>query len=96
MSCGFSYRPTNVVDSLRPAMGMRDVDTIMLPSDGLPDRGTPHIPKELLAAVQGINRYMRIAIHTLQMEAGRMFPHDGPRSDDKPPPDAKFRDGSDK
>ncbi|MFV1957772.1 MAG: HEAT repeat domain-containing protein [Planctomycetota bacterium] len=83
------YGPTNIIDSLRRALTMPGVDTVVLLSDGLPNRGDPHEPEAILAEIRRLNRYERTAIHTLQMMRGRLFPHDGPRGEDKPPPDAE-------
>ncbi len=83
------YGPTNVMDSMRQAMNVRDVDTVVLLSDGVPNRGNPRDPAPILAQIRRTNRYTRIGIHTLQMELGRRFEHDGPRGEDKPPLDEK-------
>jgi len=78
------YGPTNIIDSLRLAMQTPDLDTIVLLSDGLPNRGTPNAAREILAAIRHENRYTRFAIHTVQLIEGRMFPHD--QSKDNVPP----------
>ncbi|MHC5041972.1 MAG: vWA domain-containing protein, partial [Planctomycetota bacterium] len=78
------YGPTNVIDSLRLAMRTPGLDTIVLLSDGLPNRGKPSDPQGILNAVSKQNRYARAAIHTVQLLRGRAFKHDQPR--DKVPP----------
>jgi hypothetical protein len=78
------YGPTNVIDSLRLALSTPGLDTVVLLSDGLPNRGTPADPPGILKAVAKRNRYARIAIHTVQLLPGRSFKHDQPR--DKVPP----------
>ncbi len=80
--------PTNVIDSLKTAMNLPDVDSVVLLSDGLPNRGDPQTPGGILDQMAKQNRYARLSIHTLLMEKGRKFPHDGPKGDDKPPLDA--------
>ncbi len=78
------FGPTNVIDSLRLAMRTPGLDTIVLLSDGLPNRGKPSDPGGILRAVQKQNRYARAAIHTVQLMRGRTFKHDQAR--DKVPP----------
>jgi hypothetical protein len=82
------YGATNIIDSLRLAMDIRDLDAIVLLSDGLPTRGDPKDPPAILAAVRKVNRYTRQAIHTVLLLTGREFPHDAPK-ENVPPPDAK-------
>jgi hypothetical protein len=82
------YGATNIIDSLRLAMDIRDLDAIVLLSDGLPTRGEPKTPAGILAAVRKVNRYTRCAIHTVLLLTGREFPHDT-KKEDVPPPDAK-------
>ncbi len=79
--------PTNIIDSLRMALALPDVDSVVLLSDGLPNRGDPQTPNEILEQVRQQNRYARVSIHTLLVERGRKFPHDGPKGDKKPPLD---------
>jgi von Willebrand factor type A domain len=81
------YGPTNVIDSLRLAMQDPEIDSIVLLSDGLPNRGEPSEPGAILEAVRDLNRYTRFAIHTVLLLEGRQFPHDGPRGEDIPPLD---------
>ncbi|MHC4471780.1 MAG: PDZ domain-containing protein [Planctomycetota bacterium] len=84
MKRGKPYGPTNIMDSLDLAMGLRRVDTVVLLSDGLPNRGARTKPNEILRAVTAGNRYTRVAIHTIWMVRGRGFPHDM-RGKEKPP-----------
>lgn len=81
------YGPTNVIDSLREGLRTPDVDSVVLLSDGLPNRGEPARPGGILEAVQRENRYARVAIHTVLLLEGRRFPHDAPRGKDAPPLD---------
>jgi len=81
------YGPTNMIDALRAAFQTPDVDAIVLLSDGLPNRGDPKDPKGILAAVGQINRYQRVAVHTVLLLDGRRFPYDAPKGKDVPPPD---------
>ena len=90
------YGPTNIIDALRHALHTPDVGAVVLLSDGLPNRGNPSKPDRIRAAVQKENRYTRIAIHTVQLLVGRVFPHDGPRGSDIPPLDDGERDRRDK
>jgi len=82
------YGPTNIIDGLRRAIAMEEVDALVLLSDGLPNRGTPNTPAAILAEIGRINRYARVAIHTVQLLEGRSFPHDGPRGKERPPLDS--------
>jgi hypothetical protein len=86
------YGPTNIMDSLQLALETADVDSIVLLSDGLPNRGRATEPADILAAVRKVNRYARVAVHTLLMQEGRRFPHDGPKGDDRPPLDEEERE----
>jgi hypothetical protein len=81
------YGPTNMIEALRTAFKIEEVDAIVLLSDGLPNRGDPHAPDGILAAVRGINRYQRVALHTVLLLEGRAFAHDAPKGKDVPPPD---------
>ncbi len=82
------YGPTNIIDALRMAIAMEEVDALVLLSDGLPNRGTPSTPAAILAELSKTNRYARVAMHTVQLLEGRVFPHDGPRGKDRPPLDS--------
>ena len=79
------YGPTNVIDSLREALEVSKVDTIVLLSDGEPNRGQPKERDAIVAEMRNENRHSRVAIHTLYVIQGRTFEHDGPRGDDRPP-----------
>jgi hypothetical protein len=79
------YGPTNVIDALRMALAMPNIDTVVLLSDGLPNRGSPSSPDAILQALQKENRHLRVAIHTLAVQVTRWLPYDAPRGDDKPP-----------
>jgi len=78
------YGPTNIVESLRLSMTTPDLDSIVLLSDGLPNRGEPKTPGGILEAMRKENRYTRFAIHTVLLLEGRVFPHD--QAKDKLPP----------
>ncbi|MCB9832825.1 MAG: HEAT repeat domain-containing protein [Planctomycetes bacterium] len=69
---------TNVIDALRAAWEFKDCDSIVLLSDGLPNKGKPSSPQGILDTVARMNRYDRIAIHCVQMLSGRVFAHDAP------------------
>ena len=73
------YGPTNIIDSLRLGMLTPDLDSLVLLSDGLPNRGTPNEPGAILAAIRKENRYTRYAIHTVLLMEGRAFKHDQPK-----------------
>ena len=77
--------PTNVMDSLRLAFHVKRLDSVVLLSDGLPNRGDPAHPGGILYAMRGENRYLRIMIHTVLLLRGRVFKHDDPRGKDVPP-----------
>jgi len=77
------------MDSLDLGFDVKDVDTVVLLSDGLPNRGAATKPGDIVRLVAGENRYTRLAIHTVWMARGRMFEHDGPRGKDKPPLDER-------
>jgi len=85
------YGPTNVIDSLRMALGSKELDAIVFLSDGLPNRGTPSDAAGILSALRRENRYDRIAIHTVLLLRGRGFKYDAPRGKDVPPIDDKER-----
>jgi hypothetical protein len=80
---------TDMIAALRMGLLTPDVDAIVLLSDGLPNRGDPKKPAGILEAVGKVNRYQRIAVHTVLLLRGRLFPHNAPRGKDAPPPDAE-------
>lgn len=86
------YGPTNVIDALRLAMRTPELDSIVLLSDGLPNRGDPGEPGGILRAVESENRDKRIAIHTVLLIRGRAFKHDDPKGKDVPPLDRQEKD----
>lgn len=90
------FGATDMIAALRMGLGTPDVDAIVVLSDGLPNRGDPRKPDGILAAVGKLNRYQRVAVHTVLLLDGRQFPNDAPRGKDVPPPDEtelKRRDG---
>jgi hypothetical protein len=83
------FGATDMIAALRAGLATPDVDAIVLLSDGLPNRGDPKRPLGILEAVGKVNRYQRVAIHTVLLLEGRLFPHDAPRGKDVPAPDAE-------
>ncbi len=81
------FGPTDMIAALRMALATPEVDAIVILSDGLPNRGDPKKPDGILAAVGRLNRYQRVAVHTVLLLDGRRFPHDAPKGKDVPPPD---------
>jgi hypothetical protein len=81
------FGATDMIAALRMALAVPEVDSIVLLSDGLPNRGDPKKPDGILAAVGKVNRYQRVAVNTVLLLQGRAFPHNGPRGKDVPPLD---------
>ena len=81
------HGPTNIIDALRLAMDLDDCDTIVLLSDGVPNRGDPSRPADILAALERENRHLRFEVHTVQLLIGRYIPHDAPADAEKQPLD---------
>ncbi|MCK6461378.1 MAG: HEAT repeat domain-containing protein, partial [Planctomycetes bacterium] len=81
------FGATDMIAALRVGLRTPDVDAIVILSDGLPNRGDVKSAEGILAAVGQVNRYQRVAVHTVLLLDGRHFKHDAPRGKDVPPPD---------
>ncbi|MEE8106717.1 MAG: HEAT repeat domain-containing protein [Planctomycetota bacterium] len=58
---------TNLFDALEMALWMKEVDTIIILSDGLPQDGRYVMPRDILRQTRRWNRTLRITIHTISM-----------------------------
>lgn len=58
---------TNLFDALEQALGIAEVDTVYLLSDGSPTAGRLTAAEQILDAVREINRTRRIAIHCVSL-----------------------------
>jgi hypothetical protein len=70
------YGPTNIMDSLVQGLDIPEIDSLVLLSDGMPNRGQETATPAIVKRIGDRNRYARIAIHCVWMCEGRIFEHD--------------------
>ncbi len=70
------YGATNIIDALRKSAEVEGCDTLILLSDGMPNRGDPMQPDAIRRAFAKLNRHARLRVHTVYFVAGRRFPFD--------------------
>lgn len=77
---------TNIIDGLRSSLTIKDADSAVLLSDGLPNVGAPHDPNGIIETFTKENRHLRLQTHTVQLLVFRRVPHDAPPGAEDAPP----------